>query len=63
MARDEITFWKCPQCHGCGEVAPHWSNTVHVCPACDGTGNALVDGAEREQRREIVRRKQFQSNT
>lgn len=56
MRDERITFWKCPECHGVGKLAPHWSDTVSDCPKCDGTGNALVDDEAERLRRRVSQR-------
>lgn len=57
MARDEITYWKCPECHGTGKTIRYWGAKAETerCAKCDGTGNGLVDGAQRAHQREIER--------
>lgn len=56
MRDKPLTYWKCRHCHGTGKLAPHWSDHIETCRDCDGTGNALVDGAAAAHRREIERR-------
>lgn len=56
---DRLTYWKCPRCYGTGQAIPIPGH-VETCSECDGTGNALVDGAARAHSRqvaEILRRK------
>ncbi len=52
MGDHNITYWKCPKCHGTGKniVANHW---IERCFDCDGTGNALEDGAARAHERRV----------
>ena len=47
-----ITYWKCPHCHGVGKRIAY-PGQVETCLSCDGTGNGLVDGEERRLRRVI----------
>lgn len=47
-----LNYWQCSKCHGTGKVIPVYAKNVEECEACDGTGNALVNGeAERHRRR------------
>lgn len=51
--KDDITFWKCPDCHGTGrEIIV---GKAVECARCDGTGNALVSGAEHRHRRRLTK--------
>lgn len=53
-------YWKCPLCHGAGEVIVGYDD-IQTCRKCDGTGNAYVDGEAAAHRRrldEIRRRNQ-----
>ena len=54
MARDDITYWRCPHCKGTGEVIIG-HRSIEPCSRCDGTGNALVDGEAMAHKREIER--------
>lgn len=49
-----LNYWKCPKCHGSGRVIPIPGHAAS-CEACDGTGNALVDGAAARHRRALER--------
>jgi len=48
---DRITFWKCSECHGTGRVFV--CVIAKECYKCDGTGNALIDGAEERHKRRL----------
>jgi hypothetical protein len=50
---DNVRHWKCPQCQGTGKKIAHDRKSTYACEACDGTGNAFVDGAARRYQREI----------
>ena len=54
---EHLTYWKCPECHGTGKTIRYWTSpaSVEPCEKCDGTGNAMVDGAKRRHEREIER--------
>lgn len=56
MEKDRITFWKCPKCHGTGKVITGRIGPPRVkdCERCDGTGNAMVDGAAEAHKRRIA---------
>lgn len=48
---DQLTYWKCPKCHGTGfQIC---GGREITCYPCDGTGNAMVDGAARAHRRAL----------
>jgi hypothetical protein len=47
--RGDLQFWKCKHCHGTGILR----NPLRYCEQCDGSGNALVDGAEERHKRAI----------
>lgn len=52
---ERITYWKCRHCHGTGQVirgCSEWRRAFK-CDECDGTGNALVDGAAEQHRRDL----------
>lgn len=46
-----LSYWKCRKCHGTGKTI--WQEQVNECSACDGTGNALVDGEARRHLRRV----------
>lgn len=50
-----MNYWKCAQCHGTGKDIDYWTGKARVikCNECDGTGNALVDGAAERHKRRI----------
>lgn len=42
----DLRYWKCSHCQGSGEVIVGFNcDTIEKCERCDGTGNAMVDGA------------------
>ena len=50
---DRVTRWKCPGCHGTGEIIV--GGKIRKCAPCDGTGNAMVDGETERHKRELAR--------
>lgn len=56
MRDERITYWKCSTCYGTGKVIRGriGSPRAEPCEKCDGTGNALVDGATERHKRRIA---------
>jgi DnaJ-class molecular chaperone len=52
MSEKWPAFWKCRECYGTGKVIRGYDR-VAACEKCDGTGNAMVDGAEGRHKRRI----------
>lgn len=52
MAREYLTYWKCRHCFGSGKIII--CGRVSPCGACDGTGNAMVDGEAADHARRIA---------
>lgn len=49
---ERINYWRCQHCYGAGFVFEPYMQGPQQCLKCDGTGNALIDGAaERHKRR------------
>lgn len=50
-----MNWWKCSECHGTGRVyRPWYAKTSESCDRCDGSGNAMVDGAAERHRRRVL---------
>lgn len=63
---ERINYWQCSACHGTGEVLlGFYCDEILACDRCDGTGNAMVDGAKRrhERRLEEIRLKKSGRST
>lgn len=54
--RERLTYWKCTYCHGTGYtlLGPIGVQHAEPCFSCDGTGNAMVDGAAASHARQVA---------
>lgn len=50
---ERLTYWRCLECHGTGRRVS--GGYDFHCDACDGTGNALVNGKARAHHRAMER--------
>jgi hypothetical protein len=50
--KGDLTYRPCPRCYGSGRRII--ADRAISCEACDGTGNALVDGRAAQHRRELA---------
>jgi hypothetical protein len=51
---ERITYWRCRHCFGTGMVFEPYLKAPITCFRCDGSGNALIDGAAEQHKRRLA---------